>query len=668
MTISPTGLSLTSRLPIVGSDIIKASWRRCFTDYHLDPLDRRGPPLASRNTLKVLQGEMAEMLSDSTMIINRLRGVAREVDRIVLIANADGIIVSNHADSPISQEILREGFAIGSILHEQHVGTNGIGTCIASRQPITINAEAHFNKAFRGFTCSAAPVFGPDGSVLAAIDISGRLRSDRAEGNFAQHFIYEAAQLISLLLFRKKHKSDCIVLLSNAEDTIPFSTQALVATDETGKILGATADGFACLGVSDLQALAGRSLSDICKANFSELKPLSGQSLRLQTPGGGIAYATAFMDKKPAAAIAVRKSRPAITALATRPLERIAGRDAAMGEIVAICRKIIDRDIPLLVLGETGVGKDTLARAIHAESARAGKPYIAVNCAAIPATLLASELFGYAPGTFTDGCKEGRIGKIAASTGGTLFLDEIGDMPLDLQAHLLQVLEDRIVTPLGSTAAVPVDVKIICATHRDLQSMVQAGRFRQDLYYRIRGAQFVIPALRQRSDLEALVAAVIRDEAQSEGYPSVAIAAGVLALFNRYPWPGNIRELRNVIRYALSLHSDEQEIQIAHLPDQLLEFWRQEAVIEPQQNLDNADAANLDKSGMTTYSNRPTRPTLKAAGALAERQRILDVLNSLNWNIAVAAGQLGISRATLHRKMRLHAIAKRKGLGAVRGR
>jgi transcriptional regulator of acetoin/glycerol metabolism len=664
MTISPSGLSLASRLPIVGSDIIKASWRRCITDYKLDPLDRRCVALASNSILKVLQSEMAEMLSESATVIDHLRTVAREVDRIVLITNADGIIVSSHADSPISQEILREGFAIGSILHEQRVGTNGIGTCIASRQPITINAEAHFNKAFRGFTCSAAPVFGPDGSLLAAIDISGRQGSERAQGSFAQHFIYEAAQLISLLLFRKKHKNDCILIISNAEETIPLSTQALVAADETGKILGATAEGFGFLGVSDLQALAGRTLSDICNVNFSELKPLSGQSLRLQTPEGRIAYATAFMDKKPAPATAVRNPSRAITPVA-RPLDRIAGRDAAMGEIVTICRKIIDRDIPLLVLGETGVGKDTLARAIHAESARAGKPYIAVNCAAIPATLLASELFGYAPGTFTDGCREGRIGKIAASTGGTLFLDEIGDMPPDLQAHLLQVLEDRIVTPLGSTAPVPVDLKIICATHRDLEGMVKAGRFRQDLYYRIRGAQLIVPALRQRSDLEALVAAVIREEAQSGGSHPVALAANVLALFNRYPWPGNIRELRHVIRYVLSLHSDEREIQIAHLPDELLEFWRQETVIEARQHLYNANAANLSKRGATSHSSRTTRATLKAANALAERQRIMDVLNSLSWNITAAAGQLGISRATLHRKMRLHVIANRKGPGAV---
>ncbi len=215
-----------------------------------------------------------------------------------------------------------------------------------------------------------------------------------------------------------------------------------------------------------------------------------------------------------------------------------------------------------------------MARGIHAESSRAGNPYVAVNCAAIPATLLASELFGYAPGTFTGGVKGGKIGKIAASDGGTLFLDEIGDMPLDLQAHLLRVLEDRSVNPLGSTRTDPVDLRIICATHRNLPDLVTAGHFRKDLYYRIRGAQFTIPALRQRVDFSALVASVIQDEAQLSGLQPISVAPDALEVLRSYPWPGNIRELRNIIRLVLSLHGNERSIQVDHLPEYILEFTR----------------------------------------------------------------------------------------------
>ncbi len=237
---------------------------------------------------------------------------------------------------------------------------------------------------------------------------------------------------------------------------------------------------------------------------------------------------------------------------------------------IGLCRKIIDKDIPLLVLGETGVGKDTLARALHNESKRTEKPYVAVNCAAIPATLLASELFGYAPGTFTGGVKGGRTGKILASHGGTLFLDEIGDMPLELQAHLLRVLEERTVTPLGSAHAIPVDMKIICATHRNLPDLIAKGHFRKDLYYRIRGAQIVLPALRDRADIAELIGQIVREE-DSAGAPAIEFSEGVMDLFRTYPWPGNIRELRNVVRFVTSLHAGKL-ILVEDLPDQLLDY------------------------------------------------------------------------------------------------
>ena len=288
-----------------------------------------------------------------------------------------------------------------------------------------------------------------------------------------------------------------------------------------------------------------------------------------------------------------------------------------------------------------------------------GKPYIAVNCAAIPATLLASELFGYAPGTFTGGVKGGRAGKIVASHGGTLFLDEIGDMPLELQAHLLRVLEERTVTPLGSADPIPVDMKIICATHRNLQELIAKGQFRKDLYYRIRGAQIVIPGLRERADMAALVAAIVRDETPANS-GDVTFSNEVLDLFRRYPWPGNIRELRNVIRFILSLHATETLITIEHLPEQLLDYSRDGSgsndsyamMPEPQQPRDAR--AIEDRNGSMTGVSGGT--TLVEANEAAERRRIVESLRTNRWNVTDAATQLGVSRATLHRKIRRYAI------------
>ncbi|OYU76380.1 MAG: sigma-54-dependent Fis family transcriptional regulator, partial [Burkholderiales bacterium PBB5] len=179
--------------------------------------------------------------------------------------------------------------------------------------------------------------------------------------------------------------------------------------------------------------------------------------------------------------------------------------DAQVASVVDKIRRVIDRDIPMLILGETGTGKELLARAIHMDSARAKQPFVAVNCASIPETLIEAELFGYEDGAFTGARRKGAVGKIVQANGGTLFLDEIGDMPVGLQAHLLRVLQERQVTPLGSAKSVAVDVSIICATHRNLREMIEAKQFREDLFYRLNGLAVRLPPLRERSDLMALV-------------------------------------------------------------------------------------------------------------------------------------------------------------------
>ena len=652
----------------LSADIVKASWRRCITEYKLDRGQKKPVDRVVDKTLRELRGSMEAMLVESSPVIDRVRSIARDVDYVVLISNADGIVVKSFADSSTSQELSLEGLASGSVWQEQMVGTNGIGTCLVSRQPITVYGSAHFNESFAKFTCTAAPIFGPDGQVLAAFDISGRAVKDTADYGFAQYFTREAANQISMMLFRKWHRNDCIISLSNEPDPMPLAVKALVATDESGRILGATQEALSYLGVPDISALGGRDIRDLWHVSFGDLKPLASHSTRLSMSDGSGAFVTAFLPKKKPSSsssrttVALDDKRVKLPAHIL-PLDKVAGADPAMMQSVKMCRKIIDKDIPLLLLGETGVGKDTLARAIHSESQRAGKPYIAVNCAAIPATLLASELFGYAPGTFTGGVKGGRTGKIVASHGGTLFLDEIGDMPLELQAHLLRVLEERTVTPLGSAEPVPVDMRIVCATHRNLPELISKGHFRKDLYYRIRGAQIVIPCLRERGDLAALVALIVRDEAASGGGINVTFSEEVLDLFRRYPWPGNIRELRNVIRFILSLHSTEKFITMEHLPEQLLDYSRDGSgsnesyamMSDPHQSPIQSQPRVLEERH-DPVPGPSGGTTLVEANEAAERRRIVESLRTYRWNVTEAATQLGVSRATLHRKIRRYGI------------
>lgn len=239
---------------------------------------------------------------------------------------------------------------------------------------------------------------------------------------------------------------------------------------------------------------------------------------------------------------------------------------------------MIDRDIPILILGDTGTGKALLARAIHVDSVRAKQAFVAVNCASIPETLIEAELFGHEEGAFTGARRKGAVGKLVQANGGTLFLDEIGDMPVALQAHLPRVLQERQVTPLGSAKRVPVGVAIVCATHRNLREMIERKAFRDDLFYRLNGLAVRLPPLRERSDLLALVRCILDQLAEPDRAGQRARQlqpdADVLRLFQHCAWPGNVRQWFNVFRTAAVMAANEAVITRKHLADDFLEEAR----------------------------------------------------------------------------------------------
>ena len=231
-------------------------------------------------------------------------------------------------------------------------------------------------------------------------------------------------------------------------------------------------------------------------------------------------------------------------------------------------QQLFSKRVPILLQGATGTGKEAFARVLHQAAAWATKPFVAVNCGAIPESLIESELFGYTRGAFTDADRQGRPGKILQSSGGTLFLDEIGDMPLTLQTRLLRVIEEFEIVPLGGDQAVTVDLHVISASHRDIRQMVHDGEFREDLYYRLAGTTLHLPRLRDRADRTELVETLLREET-ADGDP-VRILPDALHALLTYHWPGNIRQLRNVLRTAAALCSDNT-IRLSNLPQELLD-------------------------------------------------------------------------------------------------
>jgi transcriptional regulator of acetoin/glycerol metabolism len=316
------------------------------------------------------------------------------------------------------------------------------------------------------------------------------------------------------------------------------------------------------------------------------------------------------------------------------------GEDLQMRKNLACARQLFAKQVPILLHGATGTGKEAFAKSLHRSGLWSDKPFVTVNCAAIPESLIESELFGYTRGAFTGAAKEGRVGKILQSNGGTLFLDEIGDMPLMLQTRLLRVLEEREVVPLGSDQAVPVNLHVISATHRDVHQMIRDGQFREDLYYRLNGVTLHLPLLRERGDKAELIQTLLREE--NTGQDSVKIDEDAFRKLMDYSWPGNIRQLRNALRTASALCRDGV-IRASNLPQEILDT-------EPRHLPQAATAVNVEANGSTVESSP------SAALREAECAALLRELERMRWNISRTAQTLGISRNTLYRKIHKHRI------------
>src|SRR5690606_34007695 len=337
---------------------------------------------------------------------------------------------------------------------------------------------------------------------------------------------------------------------------------------------------------------------------------------------------------------AARTPDPSRSARNRVTLQTLATGDAGLQLALDRCAKVVGRNIPILIQGEFGSGKELLARACHNSGPRADGPFVAVNCAAIPENLIESELFGYVGGAFTGARKEGAIGRIQQAHGGTLFLDEIGDMPLAMQARLLRVLQERCVQPVGANAPVAVDIALLCATHRVLSDSVKAGRFREDLYYRVNGLTAQLPPLRERTDLHPIVRRLLDGSRHHPEPTRISVAAETMAILEAYAWPGNIRQLQNVLEVALALLDDDEDcILPAHLPEDVLQGAEGAPVARQAVRAPAASQAEGLARGRGRRPKDIDDATIRAA------------LERFDGNLSAAARHLGVARNTLYRRM-----------------
>ncbi|MBX9912990.1 MAG: sigma-54-dependent Fis family transcriptional regulator, partial [Pseudomonadaceae bacterium] len=485
-----------------------------------------------------------------------------------------------------------------------------------------------FRGRHTGLTCSASPVFDAQGELLAVLDVSSTRQDMSRQSQFhTMSLVNLSAKMIESCYFLRRFEGQWLLRFHLQAEYLGVFSEGLLAFDGDGRIQAVNQSTINLLGQSRA-ALLGQPLDAFfaCRLDdlFAKASPQPSASWPLRTRSGRALFAMLRgAVRNPVSLSAALPSGNALN-------RSICLVDEALQVDLRRAVRVFERDVPVLLNGETGCGKEAFAKAVHQSSSRAGKTFVALNCAAIPENLIESELFGYRGGSFTGARKEGMRGKLQQADGGTLFLDEIGDMPLALQTRLLRVLEDRLVVPIGGEPQA-IDVRIISATHRALDERVLAGSFREDLFYRLNGLVIDLPALRQRSDRLQLLEHLLAQEAT--GQPLMLEPAAQQALL-AYHWPGNVRQLRNVLRTLAALCEDGC-IRLSDLPVAI-----RQASLHPQ--------------------NSPVPAPNNVAGPLddAERSALLATLQAQRWHMSRAAEQLGISRNTLYRKLRKHGIER----------
>ncbi len=629
------------RLPadLIQSDLAR-SWLRCW-QAGLQPIGRMpGAPNASGAQLTRALERQRELIAHAHPVMEFLHEQTRGTDSMSILAGPDGMLLHTLGDPQFIGRAERVALRLGATWHEQFRGTNAIGTALAEEHAVVVHAAEHYLERNGFLTCAAVPILDPKGRILGALDVSG---DQRGYHRHTLGLVRSAARMIEHRLFDTRHDtrhwSGLRLRLHSQPEGIGTVAEGLLAVTEDGMLAGANAAALELLGL-DWKRLTHTPLHSVLAESMDQLTDWSqrsastphvvhtanGHAVWVRVEAGRLSHQTRQTHHAQTTDVRPVQEQPARSADALAALDT---GDAVFQAAITRARKLLGKPIAILLQGESGVGKEVFARAAHQTGPRRDQPFVAVNCAALPENLIEAELFGYQSGAFTGARREGAPGRIREAHGGTLFLDEIGDMPLSLQARLLRVLQERMVVPLGGGKPVAVDFCLVCATHRDLPAEMLAGRFREDLYYRLNGLTLRLPPLRERSDLQHLLQ---RELVALVPERSISIAPDLLQAMQAYRWPGNLRQLFNALRTACALlDGDEDTVTWEHLPDDLLQALRQPLIAGGDAAPDSELAVDLRTQSRQTIE----RTVAQCAGNLSEAARLL-----------------GISRNTLYRKLR----------------
>ena len=610
----------------VGRQVVRAaineSWQRC-RQFAVDYRIGQAPTPMNEDGLHRLLDQRSRLVKAGASTMALARDYMRQTGTVMVLTDADGIALRLEGDTTVAlrDAVEKTHLLPGSNWGETICGTNAIGTALQTGQPIQVHATEHFCAGIQRWTCSASVIRDPiDGAVIGVIDISG-LSNSYARQALALAVSAAArieAQLLQLELdARYRFLDRCLWTLpaSDRHHTVLFDSagRPFKANGEMSHImrdLGAPLSGvnFPHIGNGDNRPANGAPPTWIRQ---EWLKPVVHK---------GEFLGTVMVAPKPAVSSKLCLTQPLGE---TRAFANIIRDSVSMHRAVETCRRISTTTAAVLLLGETGVGKEIFARAIHAASPRRDRPFVVVDCGCASRDLLASELFGYVDGAFTGARRGGMPGKIEAASGGTLFLDEIGELPLDLQPMFLRALESGGISRIGEAAIRKVDFRLIAATNRDLRAEVNTQRFRKDLYYRLAVVPVLIPPLRERlTDIPVLVEHFVAQARLRYGLGDRRFAPETLVELESYDWPGNVRELHNLVE-SLMLTSGAEVIEVPDLPDVV---------------------------------RRTTTPRERDHGLslaeVSERDLISRTLQSCGGNVTATAAALGLAKSTVYAKLR----------------
>lgn len=625
--------------------LILESWYRCKR-YDVDPWQESAKEILNDKDLNVLKKNNAFLRETSIPMLQNIYEYFEGSGFNVVLSEANGYLIEVLGDEKVCNLSQQGKWMVGACWNEKSAGTNVIGMSIETGKPISLTGYecyCHYSHKWSG---AGAPIKDANGKVIGAIGVAGLI------GDYNPHtlgMITAVARAIEIQLAMKIAWNECALSEQQKSTIVDSINEGVILIDAKGKItlanqkiqriLNTSSDKI--VGISIKNIFTEQFIKLLKEKNISIIDMQDEISLNNHNVRCFITCRHIMIDGQQKGAIIIlnevehakKLANQMLNNMASKTFADIIGTNKKFSEIVELARSVASMKINILLLGESGTGKDIFAQAIHNASPCRLGPFIALNCGAISKDLIISEIFGYSDGAFTGASRGGKPGKFEQANGGTLFLDEIGEMPLEQQKIFLRILDEKKVTRIGGQIKIPTNVRIIAATNKDIEYEIAMGRFRRDLYYRLNEFSLnIIPLRERKDDIEPLATEILKRVSREFGMYQVEITKDAWDLLVEYNWPGNIRELQNALRRAIVI-SKNQKITSSEL------------------HFLNTLKHKVAEDSIATIKNEINE---------YEAEILKNLLNKNNWNITKTSIDLGISRVTLYRKIRLYNINRKE--------